>query len=105
MSNIIKFFNAEGKLLEYTIRGEEIIYSDMDNFFHNDAGPAYILADYYAYFSHGKCHRIDGPATNRHEVFEESWWYQGKMFASKADWFEALTAEEKRNYLWKINEI
>ncbi len=55
-------------------------------------------------------HRIDGPAVDAfyehssggyHVIF---YYINGTRFYSKEEWFEALTPEEKQNYIWNMNE-
>jgi hypothetical protein len=49
----------------------------------------------------GLLHRVDGPAI---EWFNEtkSWYINGYSFSTKDEWFQALTSEQKYNYLWVL---
>ncbi len=58
------------------------------------------------YYYNDLLHRNDGPA----RVWSISsgkgdWWYHGEYFASKEEWFEALTPTEKQSVIWFFDEI
>ncbi len=50
------------------------------------------------YFYNGLRHNSSGPAV---DVIKPQWWYHGKFYLTQSEWFEALTKEEKRNYIWQ----
>ncbi len=49
----------------------------------------------------GKVHNTIGP-TNFRRTNQDFYFLYGKLFKTKEEWFEALSPEDKREYLWKM---
>ncbi len=83
------------------------IVVDENNFLHNENGTALENNDGRKwYFSHGKIHRIDGPAYENHGDMHKFayylYYYHGKRLMTKEDLFQALTPEEKYKAIWSL---
>lgn len=69
--------------------------------FHCEDGPSVILANGDKFWQlNGMPHRLDGPA---HEFVDgrKHYYINGEEYF-KQDWFDALTAEQKDNYIWNL---
>ena len=72
---------------------------------HRLGGPAVELScGYKEWFVNGFLSRIDGPAIE-YENGEKEWWYYGNHYHSEEAWFEALTKEEKLDYLFNMKGV
>ena len=70
---------------------------------HREDGPAFIYFDGSKYwFKNGKYHREDGPAVISSDGTKE-WWINGKRVTA-AEVFEQLSAEEKREACFNLDE-
>lgn len=76
-----------------------------DNSFvaHREDGPAIIWSSGINewYFS-GIRHRVTGPAITD-QFGTKRWFINGKEFILKEEWFNALTSEQKENYMWNLH--
>lgn len=75
------------------ICGKEI-YTDENEYWHRENGPAYITEELQTWWKHGKRHRIDGPAVDSNNGYKE-WWVNGK----KLD----CTTQEEFELLMKLD--
>ncbi len=67
--------------------------------FPNGDTVSYAGESWFSYDKNGKLHSVIGLAV-KHKNIE---WYRlhGETFVNEEQWFDALTTEEKRNYLWR----
>ena len=75
---------------------------------HRVGGPAITIKGMVQeWWYKGMRHRIDGPSIESltpYAEYKNVWFIMGKEYASKQEWFEALTREDQVAYLFKLNK-
>lgn len=75
-------------------------------YFHNSEAPSIITSTgTEVWFFNNKVHRNNGPADINHTIYFHSIYYAyGVSYERKADWFDALTTEDKYIAVWHLYE-
>jgi hypothetical protein len=52
------------------------------------------------WYKNGKLHREDGPAIEWYDGLRKEWYLNDKYYTSQADYFEALTPEQRLKFIY-----
>ncbi len=100
--------NSHYSIEQYYLYAPSVIYDDLEYFVIDNIyrwSRPHPFIDKFL----GLIHRTDGPAmicrsVERPDFVEEIYFYYGKVYSSKEEWFAVLTPEEKCEAIWNLNE-
>lgn len=86
---------------------EKLNLRDSEGLLHSEDSPSFFLKNYESWNFHGKWHRTDGPARIHYypgtkQIYSAEYWIMDEGYNTKEEWFNALTAEQQENYIWKM---